>query len=54
MQSGLIVMPGWFAPMIPLRAVWFSSLWMIIGGGDNTVSSILCVIIGDVCPVEQR
>lgn len=45
---------GWFAPRIPLRAVWFSALSQLIGGGPQTATSMMWVMIADSCSVERR
>ncbi|CAG8907285.1 unnamed protein product [Penicillium egyptiacum] len=39
---------------IPLRMVWLSSLFKIIGGGDPVISTIVCVIIADVFSENER
>ncbi|KAK3329762.1 major facilitator superfamily domain-containing protein [Apodospora peruviana] len=44
----------WFPDIFPLRTVWLGGLWQAIGGGATTLSSILFVLVADVCPPEQR
>ncbi|KAJ6111215.1 hypothetical protein N7486_003450 [Penicillium sp. IBT 16267x] len=40
--------------VLPLRLVWLSSVWRIIGGGDQTMSSVLLNIVADVFSEEER
>ncbi|KAJ5131395.1 uncharacterized protein N7515_007434, partial [Penicillium bovifimosum] len=39
---------------IPLRMVWFSSLFKIIGGGDQVVTAVALVIVADVFTDDER
>ncbi|KAK2594401.1 hypothetical protein QQS21_007907 [Conoideocrella luteorostrata] len=39
---------------LPLRAVWLSGVFQLIGGGDATVISMCYTLIGDACAPEQR
>jgi hypothetical protein len=39
---------------LPLNAVWFSSLFFIIGGGPTTGTTLLTTIVADVVPPEIR
>ncbi|KAJ5581546.1 hypothetical protein N7535_000166 [Penicillium sp. DV-2018c] len=39
---------------IPLRMVWFSSLFKIIGGGDQVVTAIALVMVADVFTEDER
>ncbi|KAJ5535655.1 hypothetical protein N7513_008841, partial [Penicillium frequentans] len=40
--------------VLPLRLIWVSSVWRIIGGGDQTMSSVLLNIVADVFSEEER
>ncbi|KAJ5627096.1 hypothetical protein N7528_004523 [Penicillium herquei] len=57
--SGILLGEAWirivcFYPSIfPLRLVWLSGLWRIIGGGDIAMSSTALVIIADRFPKED-
>jgi hypothetical protein len=39
---------------LPLNAVWFSSLFFIIGGGPTTGTTLLTTVVADVVPAEVR
>lgn len=39
---------------MPLRMVWLSGLWRIIGGGDQVVVSIALVMVADIFSEEER
>ncbi|KAJ5503320.1 MFS multidrug transporter [Penicillium fimorum] len=43
-----------FPQTFPLRAIWVSGLWQLIGGGGASVVSMCFTLIGDVCSAEQR
>ncbi|KAK6085470.1 MFS multidrug transporter [Seiridium cupressi] len=43
----------WF-PNLPIRLVWLSGIWQMIGAGAPTLTSIVYAQVADVCPVEQR
>ncbi|KAK5996533.1 Efflux pump ustT [Cladobotryum mycophilum] len=43
-----------FPQTFPLRAIWLSGLFQLIGGGGATVISMCYTSIGDVCSVEER
>ncbi|KAE8380876.1 major facilitator superfamily domain-containing protein [Aspergillus bertholletiae] len=45
---------SFFPYILPLRAVWFSGLWQLIGGGGACISSMCFAMIADVCPPEMR
>ncbi|KAH6623941.1 MFS multidrug transporter [Chaetomium tenue] len=40
--------------LLPLRMVWLSGMFQLIGGGGATVLTMCYTIIGHVCSVEQR
>ncbi|KAJ5948335.1 hypothetical protein N7466_001350 [Penicillium verhagenii] len=42
--------PGIF----PLRSVWLSSVWLLIGGGDQTMSFVAINMVADVVSEEER
>ncbi|KAJ6184693.1 hypothetical protein N7519_005994 [Penicillium mononematosum] len=40
--------------VFPLKAIWFSGVFTILGGGPSTVVSMCYAIIGDACRPSQR
>ncbi|RJE18438.1 MFS transporter [Aspergillus sclerotialis] len=44
----------WWPHIFPLRLVWISGLFRIIGGGDLVVTSLVCVMVADVFSEEDR
>ncbi|KAJ5578742.1 uncharacterized protein N7459_007706 [Penicillium hispanicum] len=40
--------------VLPLRMVWLSGLWRVIGGGDQVVVSMALVMIADIFSEEER
>lgn len=44
---------GLYPAVLPLRLVWLSGWWRLIGGGDITVSSIALVMVADRFPEEE-
>ncbi|KAJ5366109.1 hypothetical protein N7541_000050 [Penicillium brevicompactum] len=44
----------WFPDVFPLRAVWFSGIWQLIGGGGASISSMAFAMIADSCPADLR
>ncbi|KAJ5114323.1 hypothetical protein NUU61_000082 [Penicillium alfredii] len=40
--------------VIPLRMVWLSGLWRVIGGGDQVVTSMALVMVADIFSEEER
>ena len=55
LASGLVLfLIGWWPHIFPLRLVWISGLFRIIGGGDLVVTSLVCVMIADVFSKEDR
>ncbi|KAL1869217.1 hypothetical protein Plec18167_007883 [Paecilomyces lecythidis] len=42
-----------YPAVLPLRLVWLSGMWRLIGGGDITVSSIALVMVADRFPEEE-
>lgn len=45
-------MVGWME--FPLRFVWFSSMFLILGGGDTVVNACLTMILTDATPAASR
>lgn len=43
-----------FPDLIPLRAVWLSGMFQVLGAGGATLSSMVFAQLADVCPAEQR
>ncbi|EGO53683.1 hypothetical protein NEUTE1DRAFT_93230 [Neurospora tetrasperma FGSC 2508] len=58
--SGCLLNEAWvrlvyyFPTFFPIRAVWFGGLFQLLGSGSTTFTSIIYVLIADVCPAEQR
>ncbi|KAK0710408.1 major facilitator superfamily domain-containing protein [Apiosordaria backusii] len=44
----------WFSDTLPLRLLWLSGGWQLIGAGGATLSAIAFAQVADICPVEQR
>ncbi|PLB39661.1 putative MFS multidrug transporter [Aspergillus candidus] len=42
-----------YSTLLPLRLVWLSGMWRLIGGGDMALSSISLVMVADVFPREE-
>lgn len=49
-----LIVPGAWSNVLPLRLIWVSSVWRIIGGGDQTMSSVLISIVADVFSEDER
>ncbi|GKZ39750.1 hypothetical protein AbraIFM66950_001073, partial [Aspergillus brasiliensis] len=45
---------AWYHATIPPRAIWFTPLFQIFGGGSQISTSVAFTIIADVFPIEQR
>ncbi|KAF4164615.1 hypothetical protein CNMCM6936_008899 [Aspergillus lentulus] len=45
---------AWYSAFIPLRTVWFMSLFQICGGGSQIAISMIFTMITDVFPVAKR
>ncbi|KAM3523409.1 hypothetical protein MY4038_008209 [Beauveria bassiana] len=46
--------PGWLPQQLPLRALWFSGIFQLIGGGGATVMAMCFTMIADMCTPQQR
>ncbi|KAJ6007920.1 hypothetical protein N7540_011896 [Penicillium herquei] len=44
----------WFYPILPIRALWFSALWRILGGGPQIVTSLTFSAVASVTPAKKR
>ncbi|KAJ5088497.1 hypothetical protein N7456_012113 [Penicillium angulare] len=57
--TGLILSELWtrlvclWSSVLPLRLVWLSSIWKIIGGGDQVLIATACVTVADIFPEEE-
>ncbi|KAJ5746959.1 uncharacterized protein N7511_008655 [Penicillium nucicola] len=57
---GIILSEVWirivclWSTVIPLRMVWLSSVFRIIGGGDSVLTAIALVIVADVFSEDER
>lgn len=40
--------------MLPLRLVWLSGLFRVIGGGEQVLTAIALVMIADIFSEEER
>lgn len=45
---------GYFSNIMPLRMIWMSGLFRIIGGGDQVLVSSALVMVADMSSEEQR
>lgn len=45
---------GLWSTVIPLRMVWLSAAFKIIGGGDQVLTAIAMVIVADVFTEDER
>lgn len=52
MISTLVVL--WFSNVFPLRAVWFSSLAWLMGGGLVVAAALVWTMMADVTTDAQR
>jgi carbon starvation protein CstA len=46
--------PGYFSNVMPLRMVWLTGLWRMIGGGDQVIVNIALVMVADIFSEEER
>jgi hypothetical protein len=44
----------WFWEVFPLRLIWVTPVFQIIGGGNSVIVSMLFTMIADVSPAEDR
>ncbi|PQK17555.1 hypothetical protein BB8028_0008g00640 [Beauveria bassiana] len=44
----------WLPQQLPLRALWFSGVFQLIGGGGATVMAMCYTMIADMCTPQQR
>ncbi|KAJ5205015.1 uncharacterized protein N7498_005894 [Penicillium cinerascens] len=44
----------YFSDFMPLRMVWLSGLWRMIGGGDQVASNVCLVMVADIFSEEER
>ncbi|GIK06760.1 hypothetical protein Aspvir_002411 [Aspergillus viridinutans] len=54
MEEVMVRIIAWYSTFIPLRTVWFMSLFQICGGGTQIARSMIFTMIADVFPVEKR
>ncbi|PKX90214.1 putative MFS transporter [Aspergillus novofumigatus IBT 16806] len=54
MEEVTVRIIAWYSAFIPLRTVWFMSLFQICGGGSQIATSMILTMITDVFPVEKR
>lgn len=45
---------GWHSPKISPRALWFTSVFQLCGGGAQIASSMVFTIMADIFPVDKR
>ena len=45
---------GYFSDIMPLRMIWFSGLFRIIGGGDQVLVSNALTMVADMFSEEER
>jgi hypothetical protein len=53
-QKVLTASSGYLPQLLPIRMIWLSGMFQLIGGGGATVVTMCYTIIGHVCSVEQR
>ncbi|KAL3421494.1 ATP synthase F0 [Phlyctema vagabunda] len=44
----------WISPVLPIRSIWFSSVFYLIGGGAQTGAALMYVMVADICPPDKR
>ncbi|KGO47973.1 Major facilitator superfamily domain, general substrate transporter [Penicillium expansum] len=44
----------WFYPTLPTRALWFSALWQVLGGGPQVVTSLSFSAVASITPAQKR
>ncbi len=44
---------GLLSDSVPLRAIWYGSVFNLFGGGVMVAESLFCVILSDVTPREN-
>jgi hypothetical protein len=44
----------WFPNIFPVTLIWLNGIWILIGGGSSTVSSLLMVLVTVRAPLEYR
>ncbi|PWY67437.1 MFS transporter [Aspergillus eucalypticola CBS 122712] len=54
LQEMAIRVIAWYHATIPPRAIWFTPIFQILGGGSQIATSVAFTIIADVFPVEKR
>lgn len=45
---------GWYSDRIPPRAIWFTPLFQICGGGSQIAGAMVYTIVSDIFPAEKR
>ncbi|CAG9988309.1 unnamed protein product [Clonostachys byssicola] len=54
LAAAIVIIVAWLNPLVPIRAVWASSLVILIGGGDAVVAATISGIVTDIIPEAQR
>lgn len=54
LNSIITICVMWFSDVIPLRAVWLSSLAWLVGGGPVVAFAIIWTMMADVTTEEER
>jgi len=54
LNSVIVLAVMWFSDIFPLRAVWFSSLAWLLGGGPVVAFAIIWTMMADVTTEEER
>lgn len=54
LNSVIVLAVMWFSDIFPLRAIWFSSLAWLLGGGPVVAFAIIWTMMADVTTEEER
>ncbi|KAJ6017225.1 hypothetical protein N7451_000604 [Penicillium sp. IBT 35674x] len=54
LNSIIVLAVMWFSDIFPLRAIWFSSLAWLLGGGPVVAFAIIWTMMADVTTEEER
>lgn len=44
---------GFLSNSLPLRMVWLSGVWQLIGGGPPMMATLLFIMVADACPAGK-
>lgn len=52
MKAHILPYSGWLR--LPIKAIWFSSAFLIVGGGTSVAASVVMMVITDSTPEIKR